>query len=402
MHKPNAFRLIAASLAAALMLAACGGGGGGSNNQETAGPPPSSRFGASANLEGICTVEGQKRFVRSYLDEHYLWYNEIIEVNAAQYSSAADYFNALLVKTPDASGQPRDRFSAVLPSATAENVLARAADVSTAQANHTPFVPVSRVFLTPTGRRVGYIQFNDHATGAQDDLINAFRNVRDSGLQDLVLDLRQNSGGFLYIALTAASMITGPQNNGKIFEQLQYNDKRQAETEANTLRFGDTVQFAESFYSKGAPIPQLGLPRVYILASSLTCSSSESIVNGLRGVDVQVILIGQTTCGKPYGFHRKDNCGLAYFPIEFRGSNAKGFSDYTTGFRPTCTVNDNPQSRPGSATDPLLSAAQFHIENGSCPAGTATAQSSAAPDASVREQQPARPAWAGRLLPSQR
>ena len=401
MHKPNAFRLIAASVATVLMLAACGGGGGG-DNEGTPGPPPSSRFGASGNLANICTVEGQKRFVRSYLDEHYLWYNEITEVNAAQYASAADYFNALLIKTPDATGQPRDRFSAVIPTASAENVLARAADVTTAQANHTPYVPVSRVFLTPSGRRVGYVQFNDHATGAQDDLISAFRNVRDTGLQDLVLDLRLNSGGFLYIALTAASMITGPQNNGKIFEQLQYNDKRQPETEANTLRFGATVQFAESLYSRGDPIPQLGLPRVYILASSQTCSSSESIINGLRGVDVQVILIGQTTCGKPYGFHRKDNCGLAYFPLEFKGSNARGFGDYTTGFRPTCTVTDNPQVRMGSAADPLLAAAQFHIENGSCPSGTATAQSSATPDASVREAQPARPAWAGRLLQPQR
>jgi hypothetical protein len=398
MNKPNAFRLLAASLAAALMLTACGGGGGGGDSEDTAGPPPSSRFGASESFEGICTVEGQKRFVRSYLDERYLWYNEIVEVDPARYSSPADYFNALLVKTPDASGQPRDRFSAVLPSASAENVLARAADVSTAQANHTPYVPVSRVFLTPSGRRVGYIQFNDHATGAQDDLITAFRTVRDGGLQDLVLDLRQNSGGFLYVALTAASMITGPQNNGKVFEQLQYNDKRQAETDANTLRFGDTVQFAETFYPQGSPIPQLNLPRVYILTSSQTCSSSESIINGLRGVDVQVVLIGDTTCGKPYGFHRKDNCGLAYFPLEFKGSNAKGFGDYTTGFRPTCTVTDNPRAARGSASDPLLVAAQFHIENGACPAGTQTAQSSAAPDASVPAQQPARPAWAGRLL----
>ena len=110
---------------------------------------------------------------------------------------------------------------------------------------------------TTGGHPFGYIQFIDHAVGAQDQLINAFRQVRDGGAQDLVLDLRANSGGYLYVALSAASMVTGPGSEGKVFEQLHYNDKRAAETAASTLNFSSQVQFAESQYPVGTQLPQL-------------------------------------------------------------------------------------------------------------------------------------------------
>jgi hypothetical protein len=388
-------------LASALLLASCGGGGGGG----TITPPPSTTFGASSNYEGICTLAGQKQFVRSYVDEVYLWYDEVPVVDASRYNNIPDYFNALLVTTPDANGLPKDRFSAVLPSAQAQSLRAqsfaapRKDGTPTLLANHTDAVPVVKVVTTPAGRRSGYIQFNDHEQGAQDDLITAFRQIRDANVQDLVLDMRYNSGGFLYIALAAASMVTGPANEGKIFEQLRYNNKRFAETAASTLSFSGQVQFPESQYPRGTSMPQLGLPRLYVLTSNETCSSSESIINSLRGIDVQVILVGQTTCGKPYGFRRKDNCGFAYFPVEFKGSNAKGFGDYTAGFQPTCAVADNPAVAAGSTGDPLLTAAMVHMDTGSCPPGTTSILRSG--DPTVSSGKPARPAWLGRVLRDQ-
>ena len=407
MKKPRSFRSLAACAAAAVLLAGCGGGGGGDGGGTSLTPPPSTRFGDSRQFEGSvagCSLDTQKHFVRSYLDERYLWYNEIPEVNAASYTNIPDYFNALLVRTPDAAGLPKDRFSAVLPASQAANLLAQAAPMQwdptqLLSAGTGTFVPLVFTDTTGTGRRFGYIQFNDHAVGAQDQLITAFRQVRDAGVQDLVLDLRFNSGGFLYIAQTAASMVTGPASSGQVFERLRYNDKRTAESNASTLLFSTSVQFGESQYPTGTPLPQLALPRVFVLTSGQTCSASESIINSLRGIDVQVVRIGTTTCGKPYGFQRKENCGWAYFPIEFQGTNAKGFGDYTTGFTPTCQVQDDAAIPAGSANDPLLSAAKVYIDTGACPAGTGTGvQSAATPKLST--ETPRRPAWAGRLLRS--
>ncbi len=337
------------------------------------------------------------------MDEVYLWYNEIPAVNPADYNSIPAYMNALLVRTPDAAGLPKDRFSAVLTieeanalqaSALASQRIARSRKADLTQLlSSLPggSVPLSQVVTSPAGRKVGYVLFNDHHEGAQDALIAAIENLKASGVQDLVLDMRFNSGGFLYVAQTAASIVTGPEKEGQVFEQVRFNDKREAESRASVFRFSTTVRSPEVTYPRGYPLPQLSLPRVYVLSSSLTCSASESVVNGLRGVDVQVILVGETTCGKPYGFQRKDNCGYAFFPIEFQGFNAKNFGDYTTGFAPTCTVADDPDIALGTPEEALLKAALSHVDTGSCPPGTATTSNRGVQSLDLRSASSANP-----------
>ena len=144
-------RLFAATLACALLLSACGGGGGG--GETSFGPPPSARFGASSQFEGSCSLATQKRFVRSYLDEVYLWYDEIPEIDAASYDSVRDYFDAL-------TALPKDQFSAAIPSASADGALAQAAAPARSAAVDT--VPVARVDTDPACRRIAYIRFDDH------------------------------------------------------------------------------------------------------------------------------------------------------------------------------------------------------------------------------------------------
>ena len=391
----------AAAVAATLLLASCGGGGDGG--------PAAPAFPASSSLANMCTLDGQQKFVRSFLDETYLWYDEIVSVKPADFSTVPAYFKALLVRTPDSTGQPRDRFSAVLTSAGA-NALQSIADDGAPLRDGVPAsllaaagksVPVSKVVSSPGGHRVGYVLFNDHNEGAQDALIAAFEGLRNGAVTDLVLDMRFNAGGFLYVAQTAASMVTGPQSEGRIFEQLRYNAKRQAETAASTFVFSSRVQTPETVYPRGYPLPQLNLPRLYVLSSGQTCSASESVINSLRGIDVEVILVGDTTCGKPYGFHRQDNCGLAFFAIEFQGYNAKNFGDYTGGFKATCPVTDNFTAPLGSADDPLLAAALRHVDTGSCPAATPSKGVLAqGQPGTARENAPLtqRPPWDGRLL----
>ena len=98
----------------------------------------------------------------------------------------------------------------------------------------------------------------------------------------------------------------------------------------------------------------MSLARVFVITGSSTCSASESIINSLRGVDVEVIQIGSTTCGKPYGFYPVDNCGTTYFSIQFRGINFAGFGDYPDGFSATRATPDAGANLPGcTATDDL-------------------------------------------------
>nr|WP_239027489.1 S41 family peptidase [Ramlibacter algicola] len=363
----------AAALTLPVVLSACGGGGGGGTDAPaptpaTATVATATHLPAASTLANVCTDDGQKQWVRSYLDENYLWYAQVQDVPAGNYGSPTAYFSALLVKSPDASGQATDRFSTSMSVSAADamqGVSSASADPAAAASNP---VPITKTVTTASGRRVGYVLFNQHSQGAQDALIGAFTQLRTAAVKDLVLDLRYNPGGFIYVAQAAASMVAGPSIDGLVFESATYNDKRSGDSAGGTFFFSTKVQRAETKYPVGTALPQLDLPRVYVLASSYTCSASESIVNALRGIGIEVILVGQRTCGKPYGFTRKDNCGQAYFPIEFRMANAQGSSDYTNGFPVQCQVQEDPLSALGSSNEPLLATALKHIETGACPA----------------------------------
>lgn len=250
--------------------------------------------------------------------------------------------------------------------------------------------PVQNVgtLATITGQ-VGYMQFNDHVATAEGALRDAVEDLAAAGITDLVLDIRYNGGGFLDIASELAYMIAGPTATaGKTFELQQFNDKfpttNPVTGQALTpTPFHTTTLGIQSGLAAGQALPTLNLPRVFVLTGPNTCSASEAIMNGLRGIDVEVIQIGSTTCGKPYGFYAQDNCGTTYFSIQFRGVNAKDFGDYTDGFSPANTVGTEGEVITGCSVaddfthdlgDPLegrLAAALAYRATGAC-AGPAT------------------------------
>ena len=250
--------------------------------------------------------------------------------------------------------------------------------------------PVQAVRSIPTATgNVGYMLFTDHTAASEQLLINAINQLKSSNVSDLVLDLRYNGGGYLYVASELAYMIAGPSktfSNGSshVFEKLTYNSKRTADTNSSnaaTPFYTTSCLLSGNNCTSSQALPTLGLSRVYVLAQSGTCSASEAIVNGLRGVGLDVKLIGGTTCGKPYGFTAKDNCGVSYFPIEFKGVNAAGYGDYSDGFAPTCSVGDDFSKQLGDATEAMLAGALTVRATGLCPGGGALKSLKAAPDA---------------------
>ncbi len=241
------------------------------------------------------------------------------------------------------------------------------------------------------GQRVGYIVFNDHVIPSEAQLIAAIQTLAAAGVSDLVLDLRYNGGGYLYIASELAYMIAGPARTaGKAFERLRYNDKRSAENITEPFRNVSCLLNSNFNCTSIQPLPTLDLGRVYVLASGSTCSASESLVNSLRGVDVEVHLVGGRTCGKPYGFTARDNCGISYFPIEFQGVNDKGFGDYADGFAPACEAGDDLSQPLGALTEGQLAAALYLRANGSCAAPIAMAAGGPAARARMMLRGPAR------------
>jgi carboxyl-terminal processing protease len=454
-----------------LLAAACGG--------NSSGLPPSSDF---ANLcatpragtgDKKGSLDDEKKFLRSWTDELYLWYREVPTLDASKYATAVDYFDALRTPQVTPSGNKKDRFHFTLstadwerqsqagvsfgyglswvvvgslcadgktlgcrprdfrinytqPGSPAANILrgtrfiaidgadfvsgtdpaplnaglfpassgeshrftlkdpdgtVHDVDLVAAAITETPVQHVQAI-ATPTGN-VGYILFNDHIATAESQLIDAIKTLKAQNVVDLVLDIRYNGGGFLDIASELAYMIAGPaRTSGKTFEKLTFNDKYPSRDPVTGQALTPTPfeATAAGFTApRGAVLPHLDLPRLFVLTSGGTCSASESVINSLMGVEVQVIQIGTTTCGKPYGFYPQDNCGTTYFSIEFKGANAKGFGDYADGFVPGgpganpvgCHVVDDFGHNLGDANEAQLAAALAYRSSATCPAAPA-------------------------------
>jgi carboxyl-terminal processing protease len=245
--------------------------------------------------------------------------------------------------------------------------------------------PVQNVhtITAPNGSLVGYMLFNDHIATAEGELVAAFSQLQSAGVHDLVLDIRYNGGGYLDIASEVAYMIAGPgPTTGQTFELSQFNSQHPSVNPVTgaplaPVGFHATTQGFST--TAGQALPSLNLARVFVLTTANTCSASESIINSLRGVNVQVIEIGSTTCGKPFGFYPADNCGVTYFSIQFRGINAQGFGNYPDGFTPQntvategvlvpgCSVADDFSHALGDSSEGLLASALSYQSNGTCP-----------------------------------
>jgi hypothetical protein len=246
--------------------------------------------------------------------------------------------------------------------------------VATARFNTTPLL-VERVLPG----NVAYIAYNSFSTPIGElQLADAFARFSAAGATDAVVDLRYNGGGFLDIASQLGFELAGRTRSlNKTFERLVFNDKRASDNV--NIQFRDSVAgFPGNEARAGEPLASLNLSRVYVITTGSTCSASESVINALQGVDVQVILIGGTTCGKPYGFSQDNNCTLAYFGIEFEGRNDKGAITPVTGVPATCAASDDFDRQLGDPAERMLAAALSHRATGTCPPATALAAKSAA------------------------
>lgn len=491
--KIRAMRYLGIPLLVLAALAGCGGGG--DDGGDGAAPPPQAvaqavapavtplAYRSSSAYAGRCEFPRygddrykdragswtlEKYWLRSWIDETYLWYGEVPKRSPNGNDDPLAYFDALKTRKLGASGRPKDRYhysrdtaewvaditrgesigygmqiallkrapprEAVVvytdpgTPATQKSIRRGARIVSidgvsmrdgddtwtldrglfpeydgeshrfvlrdvgasknrsvTLTARKVTSRPVQNVkVLTTTRGKVGYLLFNDHSETAESQLVAAVNALKAKGpIKELVLDLRYNGGGYLAIASQAAYMIAGrARTEGRTFERRVYNAKNpfnETREDATMPFFAVTRGYSTT---SGKALPSLNLSRVFVLTGAGTCSASEAIVNGLRGVGVQVVQIGATTCGKPYGFYPQDNCGTTYFAIQFRGVNAKGYGGYDDGFVPAgkgangvrgCVVADDFDRALGNPGEARLKAALNFIRTGNCKGTPASA-----------------------------
>lgn len=201
----------------------------------------------------------------------------------------------------------------------------------------------SKVCEEYEGHRIGYLVYSAFEAGFDEELFKVFKDFKEKNVTDLILDLRYNGGGHVMSANLIASCVAGSSCSNKVFAKYRYNEER--------MKKIDSSKSEEKFsYDKYANLDtslaagDLSLKRLYCLVGNGTASASELVINSLRGIDIEVTLIGETTTGKNVGMEPVDveinNNTYHVVPITFQSYNAKGFGEYENGFDPNVPMNE--------------------------------------------------------------
>jgi C-terminal peptidase prc len=363
-------------------------------------------------------------YVRDVLDQYYLWYRELPRANAANYASPEAYLEAVRYRPLDSyfsyitsreaneafygesqfvgfgfstqttdtelrvlqvfpdspaseAGMARgDRiteingrsvyelaqqgliggaFGASEPGVTA-SVALQTRDGQLRRATLTkrvvtiPTVSLTRTF-TVDGRTVGYLLFRNFVNPSYEALDSAFAALREAGATELVIDLRYNGGGLVNVAVHLASLVGGVATQGRVFATFQHNDKNTSRNE--DLRF------------ESAPAQTLNLSRLFVITTRSSASASELLINGLRP-HLPVVVVGDTTYGKPVGQYGFTFCDKVLAPVSFALVNSEGRGDFFGGIAPDCQAADDVSNDLGAPEEASLSEALHFVRTGSC------------------------------------
>lgn len=276
--------------------------------------------------------------------------DRVVSVNGRLASDmiAANDFSVL---TPTATGET---IQVVLDNGTGQ----RGVDI-VASVFRVTTVPTATVVTSPGGRKMGYLVVKDMLDQAANPLASAFASFTSQGVDELVIDLRYNGGGFVSIGRLLASYVNPGLTAGRTYAGLRFSDKRSNQNTTYLFR---------------TPINALALTRVYVLQGPRTCSVAEQVVNALRPF-VNVVQIGDTSCGKPVGFQPVDDgCGETYSVVNFETVNANNEGRYFDGLDAQCVVAEDFSKALGALDEPLLDTARNHADGAACPVVAASAR----------------------------
>ena len=404
------------------LLQACGGGGGG----DTPAPDPTSE---------ACTVANQRQSLREFMQRQYYWYRDmwppderaptmdayfqsmlVRPLDRFSYSQATEDYQQLFTEgrrvgygytlvwsdmartqlrvrnveplSPAARAglargdriqsidgyTPADIAAGLLPAVTTPGV-PRTFTVVTAAGQWKLLTvtseefPLSPVAVTkvldapgPAGTaKVGYLAYHQFVTYSREQLRAAFVEFAQAGVSELILDLRYNGGGSVSVSAELAGLVGGGLTASKLYAFLRFNDQQASSTQRVLFEMPETTA--------GTPLGE-GLRRVFVIASGGTASASELVINGLQPF-VDVVLIGEPTYGKPYGFVPFELCGTTYQAVQFESLNALGVGGFTAGFAPTCAVPDDLDHQLGDPAEARIRTALNYVATGSCGAAAA-------------------------------
>lgn len=191
---------------------------------------------------------------------------------------------------------------------------------------------------------VGYFHYLAFKANFLDDIADPMQYFHDSGIRNLIIDLRYNGGGDSKASDTLMTYLAPKSAVGKTYVVRKHN--------SYLASLSDDFKDSNNSYGIGANAASLDLDHLYFITGPGTASASEMVINGLRPyLGEKLKMVGDTTYGKPNGMYvlmypgsREDyqayNAGnyaklqWVFLPIAFFNQNSLGESIPWDGFIP--------------------------------------------------------------------
>ncbi|WP_316792777.1 S41 family peptidase [Pedobacter frigoris] len=227
--------------------------------------------------------------------------------------------------------------------------------------NATPKADVAAVFDLGIAK-VGYVYLQSFPKldDCKSNLEVIFKQVAAQNPSHLIVDLRNNGGGYVETAEYLANLIVPADLNGKIMYTEQYNSLMQLgktpilynqpilnSLDRPLIVNGKIITKGHIDYSLDKNTYRFSkkgslqtIKYVYFIVSGKTASASEMLINVIKPY-LNVKIVGSKTYGKPVGFISISIKDITMYLSGFLIKNAVGSSDYFQGFPVDINVQED-------------------------------------------------------------
>lgn len=201
------------------------------------------------------------------------------------------------------------------------------------------------------GKTIGYMVINSFLGDTAQiytDFKRVMTNFATKNVNDIVIDLRYNGGGYVSVQEKLADYLAPTAANAALMMKETFNDKHQ--------NYNTTLYFKKT--------GSLNPTRMFFIVSQSTASASELLINNLKPY-MTVKLIGPSnTDGKPVGFFPLSAGDWYVFPVSFRSTNSANYGGYFNGFTPDAITDDGLDKNWGDTSEACLAKAIKYITKG--------------------------------------
>ena len=162
-------------------------------------------------------------------------------------------------------------------------------------------VQTVRILENGAGKKVAYLHYTSFTLDSCGELSDVFCRFVAEGIDELVLDLRYNGGGYVITEEVLASMLApvAVVEAESVLSRMVYNEELAKELKEEPARFQTGFRFKNGEQTQEVSTADANpdLPRLFVLTTGSSASASESLVCCLRPY-MDVILVGGQTSGK--------------------------------------------------------------------------------------------------------